>query len=613
MAPQIIHSSVKQLVEQQQYVFDTFWSKGRPAEQRIKEIEEGVVTRYKTRVLENPQQINNHLRYVIENAAERSVCCSIGGMQLIYNNFFDLYQKILNAPGRKKRVVTELGKNKGIRWITTITEKDNIDLIKIFLNAGVQIRHVRNLPAMNFAVDNRYVHATIDKIEDGKTVQSLLISNEPAYVKHFGYIFEGLWKGGTDAVERLKDIEEGVALADIEVIKNSAEAQNLYLNLVKNATTEILLIFPSINALIRQEKMGAIQLFKEAAEEHNVKVRILMPNRNIDEQIVQRLNQYSPNYIGFRIIQQVSDTKATILVVDRKISLVMEIRDDSKTTFVEAIGLSTYSNSKAGVLSYVSIFENLWIQTELYEDIKKAHEKLNVHDKMQREFINIAAHELRTPIQPILTFSEVLYSKRQKDCKGRTGVKAKSELVLLDVIIRNAKRLRQLTSDVLDVIKIETQTMQLSKEQFNLNQVIIDVIKDYRNFFQKSNVKLIYENKDKDVVIAADKTRLTQVISNLLSNSVKFTNEGTISINVENRQNQKVIVSIRDAGTGIDPEILPRLFTKFVTKSTSGTGLGLFISKSIIEAHGGRMWAENNASGEKGATFTFSLPLTNTT
>jgi len=613
IAPQIIHSSVKQLVEQQQYVFDTFWSKGRPAEQRIKEIEEGVVTRYKTRVLENPQQINNHLRYVIENAAERSVCCSIGGMQLIYNNFFDLYQKILNAPGRKKRVVTELGKNKGIRWITTITEKDNIDLIKIFLNAGVQIRHVRNLPAMNFAVDNRYVHATIDKIEDGKTVQSLLISNEPAYVKHFGYIFEGLWKGGTDAVERLKDIEEGVALADIEVIKNSAEAQNLYLNLVKNATTEILLIFPSINALIRQEKMGAIQLFKEAAEEHNVKVRILMPNRKIDEQIVQRLNQYSPNYIGFRIIQQVSDTKATILVVDRKISLVMEIRDDSKTTFVEAIGLSTYSNSKAGVLSYVSIFENLWIQTELYEDIKKAHEKLNVHDKMQREFINIAAHELRTPIQPILTFSEVLYSKRQKDCKGRTGVKAKSELVLLDVIIRNAKRLRQLTSDVLDVIKIETQTMQLSKEQFNLNQVIIDVIKDYRNFFQKSNVKLIYENKDKDVVIAADKTRLTQVISNLLSNSVKFTNEGTISINVENRQNQKVIVSIRDAGTGIDPEILPRLFTKFVTKSTSGTGLGLFISKSIIEAHGGRMWAENNASGEKGATFTFSLPLTNTT
>jgi two-component system sensor histidine kinase VicK len=328
-------------------------------------------------------------------------------------------------------------------------------------------------------------------------------------------------------------------LADIEVIKNSAEAQNLYLSLVKNATAEILLIFPSINALIRQEKMGAIQLFKEAAEEHNVKVRILMPNRNIDEQIVQHLNQYSPNYIGVRIIQQVSDTKATILVVDRKISLVMEIRDDSKTTFVAAIGLSTFSNSKAGVLSYVSIFENLWIQTELYEDIKKAHEKLNVHDKMQREFINIAAHELRTPIQPILTFSEVLYSKRQKDSKGRTGVKAKSELVILDIIIRNSKRLRQLTSDVLDVTKIETQTMQLSKEQFNLNQMIIDVIKDYRNFFQKSSVKLIYENKDKDVVIAADKTRLTQVISNLLSNSVKFTNEGTISINVENRQNQK--------------------------------------------------------------------------
>jgi two-component system, OmpR family, sensor histidine kinase VicK len=611
IAPKIIYSNVKQIVEQHQYVFDTFWSNGIPAEQRIKEMEQGIVTRYETRVLESPQQINNHLKYVIENAAERSVCSSIGGMQLIYNNFFDLYEKILNASGRKKRDVKEGRKNnKGIRWITTIAEKDNIDLIKIFLNAGAQIRHVKNLPAMNFAVDNKYFHATIDKMESGKMVQSLLTSNEPAYVNHFNFIFEGLWKSGIDALERIRDIEEGVTLADIEVLKNSAEAQSLYLNRVKNATTEILLILPSINAFIRQEKMGAIQLFKEGAKERNVKVRILMPEPNIEAQTVQHLKQHSPNYIGVRFIQQVSDTKATILLVDRKISLVMEIRDDSKTTFVEAIGLSTYSNSKAGVLSYVSIFENLWIQTELYEDIKKTHEKLNVHDKMQREFINIAAHELRTPIQPILTFSEVLYSKRQKDCKGRTGVKAKAELVLLDIITRNAKRLRQLTSDVLDVTKIETQIMQLSKEQFNLNRVIIDVIKDYRNLYEKSNVKLIYENKDKDVVIEADKARLTQVISNLLSNSVKFTSEGTISTTVENKQNQEVIVSIKDAGTGIDPEILPRLFTKFVTKSTSGIGLGLFISKSIIEAHGGKMWAENNANEEKGAKFTFSLPLT---
>jgi two-component system, OmpR family, sensor histidine kinase VicK len=611
IAPQIIYSNVKEIVEQQQYVFDTLWSKGRQAEQRIKEIEEGIVTRYETRVLENPQQINNHLKYVIENAAERSVCCSIGGMQLIYNNFFDLYEKILNTPGRKKGEKEEGGKNKGIRWITTITEKDNIDLIKIFLNAGAQIRHVRNLPPMNFAVDNRYFHATIDKLEDGKTVQSLLTSNEPVYIKHFSSIFEELWKGGIDAAERLRDIEEGVALADIEVIKNSAEAQNLYLNLVKNATTEILLIFPSINAIIRQEKMGVVQLFKEAAEDRNVKVRILMPKNNIDEQTVLHLKQLSPNYIDVRFIQQVSDTKATILAVDRKISLVMEIRDDSKTTFVGAIGLSTYSNSKAGVLSYVSIFENLWVQTELYEDIKKTHEKLNIHDKMQREFINIAAHELRTPIQPILIFSEVLYSKRQKDCKGRTGVKAKEELVFLDIIIRNAKRLRQLTSDVLDVTKIETQRMQLSKEQVNLNRVIKDVIEDYTNHIEKLNVKLIYENKCKDVIIEADKARLTQVISNLLSNSVKFTKEGAISITVENKQTQEVIVRIKDTGKGINPEILPRLFTKFATRSYEGTGLGLFISKSIIEAHGGKMWAENTANGEKGATFTFSLPLTN--
>ena len=125
--------------------------------------------------------------------------------------------------------------------------------------------------------------------------------------------------------------------------------------------------------------------------------------------------------IDVRYIVQMSETKATILVVDRKASLVMELRDDSKTTFVEAIGLSTYSNSKAGVSSYIAIFENLWRQTELYEQLKEAHEQLKIHDKMQKEFINIAAHELRTPIQPILGLTEVLHSRKNNIDKEEHG------------------------------------------------------------------------------------------------------------------------------------------------------------------------------------------------
>ena len=150
-------------------------------------------------------------------------------------------------------------------------------------------------------------------------------------------------------------------------------------------------------------------------------------------------------FIDVRYLEKMSDTKATILIVDRKVSLVMELRDDSKLTFDEAIGLSTYSNSRPGVLSYVSIFENLWKQTELYEQLKH-------QDMMQKEFINIAAHELRTPMQPIIGLTEHL----------RSQIKDVKQQELLEITIRNAKRLQRLTNDILDVTKIEGRSLELN-------------------------------------------------------------------------------------------------------------------------------------------------------
>jgi signal transduction histidine kinase len=280
----------------------------------------------------------------------------------------------------------------------------------------------------------------------------------------------------------------------------------------------------------------------------------------------------------------------------------MELRDDSTTTFEEAIGFSTHSNSRPGVLSYVAIFENIWMQTEMFEELK-------VHDRVQREFINVAAHELRTPIQPILALTEVLRSQI-KDVKQRE---------LLDITIRNAKRLQRLTEDILDVTKIETKTLDLKKELFNLSELIMITMTDYKNQIAKENkgrsltLQLIDSNGG--IFIEADKGRIYQVISNLLSNAIKFTSEGSISIAIKKDEEheekyKEVVMSISDTGTGIDPDIFPKLFTKFATKSTAagGTGLGLFISKSIVEAHGGKIWAKNNPDG-KGATFTFSLPI----
>lgn len=243
-----------------------------------------------------------------------------------------------------------------------------------------------------------------------------------------------------------------------------------------------------------------------------------------------------------------------------------------------------------------------------------ANEQLKIHDKMQKEFINIAAHELRTPIQPIIGLSEVLRSKKGSYSVGGLENQQQMHDEFLDVIIRNAKRLGRLTQDILDITKIESQSLTLNKEKFNLNQLISDAVEDYRNQLAKENTD--GKNIQLEIVsneslwVEADRTRIHQVLSNLLSNAIKFTIEGTISVITERKDNE-IFVSVSDVGTGIHSEILPKLFTKFTTKSNTGTGLGLYISKSIVEAHGGRIWAKNNADSnmeQVGATFTFSIP-----
>ncbi len=371
----------------------------------------------------------------------------------------------------------------------------------------------------------------------------------------------------------------------------------MYLNLIKNAKKEIILMFPTINAFNRQVKMGVLELSKVL----NIKVRILVPAHKSTYQTLQRLRELHSNF-HVRYIEQTSGTQCYVSRSRWKVFISNgdKRENDSKTTFDEAIGLSTYSNSNAGVLSYVAIFENLWKQTELYEDIKKAHEQLKLHANAQKDFINVEAHELRTPIQPILGLSQLLLSK--------TGsIEQYNEL--LNSINRNAKRLNRLSDDILDATKIESKSLELKKERFNLNDIIINAIDDVilGDLVNYRNVQLLYEPQH--IVLVADKGRTSQVISNLLSNAIKFTKKGTITIPTKiDEDNNHILISVKDTGSGIDPEILPELFSKFKAKSFSGTGLGLFISKSIVEAHGGRIWAEKNSDG-KGTTFTFTLPL----
>jgi len=276
--------------------------------------------------------------------------------------------------------------------------------------------------------------------------------------------------------------------------------------------------------------------------------------------------------------------------------------------FVNIIALALSSIQYNAILSE----RNAVIQTQF--------QKLKESEKMKDEFINVAAHELRTPIQPILGLTEIIHSE----------ITDPRQLDYLDVVIRNARRLKRLTDNVLDVTKIESKSLKLNKEPINLNIVIAEVLKEYTSKIQHKNikgerdrqypsrVKISYElkQKDDDIIIEADKNRLAQVMSNLISNALKFSekeSEARISITVEKNdleegRDQNILVGIKDSGEGINPVIFPNMFSKFVSSSYSGTGLGLYICKNIIQAHGGKIWAENNKNS-KGATFYFTLPF----
>ena len=490
----------------------------------------------------------------------------------------------------------------------------------------MQIKHVKNLPPINFAVGKNEVNLTIEKMEGGKMIQSLITSNEPSYVTYFYSIFEQLWNEGVDAQDRIRNITEGRAEeTDIEIIPNPKKGIDNAWKILRSAKKEILIVCSTSNAFRRQLQIGGLQLLKEIVEKNNVKVRILVPADTEAKLTIKEISISNPG-IDIRSLEEALQTSITIIIVDRKECIIVESKDDTKETPYDAAGITTYSNSKTIATSYVSIFESLWNQTELFEELKKSNRQLanlykqviatnkqmKTSSNMQKEFINVAAHELRAPIQPILGLAEVLRQQNQQPDNREDQVYSENN-ELLNVIIRNARRLQQLTENILDVTKIENNSMELNKEEFILSKAILESFTDFASQLskeQKENVELIVAVNEGDVLVVADKHRINQVINNLLNNALKFTKQGQITLSTEREEKygKEVIVKIQDSGPGIDPDIMPRLFTKFATKSYSGTGLGLFISKSIVETHGGKMWAENNLDG-KGATFLFTLPI----
>jgi len=508
-----------------------------------------------------------------------------------------------------------------LRYITEI-RTENVSFCKELLTSVVnELRHLDGIKG-NFYVSEKEYIAPAALHEKDKPSSQIIHSNMKEIVEEQQYVFDTLWNKSIPADDKIKEIEQEIEPEYFRVINDNEEATNILIDLVKNAQREILFLLPNDKALSRIDRLGMLDHLIEKCNkkvndsgeeegENRFQAKIICPLSDANLSIVNRILQNTSPSNHTRIVNG-NNSSFGIIIVDNKKFLKVELREPEAEQFSEAIGLSFYSNSNPSVESYKLFFELLWNE-------RTANEQFKLSDKMQREFINIAAHELRTPAQSVLGYAELM-RENALDKQAKIG----ESIEEIEAIYRNAVRLQKLTNDILDVSRIESQTLNLDKEVFDLNELMQRIVQDYKSYLRrhsdsisntKSPVQLFGYTGDCELIIEADRDRINQSISNLINNAIKFTSQkgGIISIKTEKRndkgENQEVIIDVKDTGEGIHPEIIPRLFTKFASMSNSGTGLGLYISKSIVEAHGGRIWAENNSDG-KGATFSFSLPIT---
>lgn len=580
---------------------------------------------------------------------------------------------ILNNTCKFKELYTVL-RNKGvtIKIITEITV-DNIEDCKQVIDLfNANIKYLDTVKG-NFALLDDKIYLASPKLIKTKLIPELIYSNEQEVVEQNRYLFETLWKEAKPAEQKIREIQDGrlpfeTFIIDdpnkifsyaktqetTRIIEHSNEIRKLLLHLVKNSKKEILIVYPSSKAVDLQKKIGTLDILLKKSQE-NISVKILSPtNVNLVEMInlnQSQLTELELKNINIREISKQQELKPTVLMIDRKHVLALELKNDTSDTFEEATGLATYSTSDPTVLSYISIFESLWEQTDMSISLRMANEKLVRTEQMERDFINTAAHELRTPTQAIMGYAELdseVFDDLLKNPKVFEDKDLRRIITHLqkhfDAISRNSTRLDDLISNLLDVSRIEssmTNSLSLHIEKLDLIKEIKESIKnqlDQKIKIKNIEINFINDSLDEQCWIYADRSRLNQIISNLIGNAIKFSNQnGRIDIMIkDNASNSKrhmdkinsltknkksdlqkrngrkkemeeIFVNISDTGKGISTKIMPNLFEKFMTDSDTGTGLGLYITRNLVEAHGGRIWAFNNNDGI-GATFIFSLP-----
>lgn len=566
-------------------------------------------TAERTEIWSGLETISRKSFEVLSRAKVTSDCCHDSKSPLILvttEQYFEMIKQ-LKAKGIRQRFVTEI-------------TQENVKYSKE-LACYVELRHLEGVKG-NFGIVDGKEYGAAANIYDMQPPVEFIYSNVKTFVEQQQYFFELLWNKAIPAEQRIREIEEGRTSENLDIIQDTEKSINRAFDIMNKTQKELLVLFATPRTFTFALRGESADIYRKISKK-GVDIKLLVPrgSAEIENEHMRKVREISPK-INLRQSDVGLNTRITIMISDRKEFMNWELKDDTLDNPYLAGGIATYSNIRALASSYAIIFDNLWKMTEILENLRIANVKLENSENAMKEFINIAAHELRTPLQPILGLSEMLHDARNDPDHHRK---------LINVIVRNAHKLENLAENILDVTRIDSGRLQLSTQKVDLHELVESVVLDFHAVVEneidkkENNRKAIiclkdeYPDRSEDTnsehpIVLADANRIVQVITNLLSNAVKVSKEGdraliTITRGIRVIDGQPTaIVSISDQGQGINPEIMTRLFQKFISGSEKGTGLGLYISKNIVKAHGGDIWAENNKSG-LGATFGFTLPL----
>ncbi|WP_415309760.1 sensor histidine kinase [Candidatus Nitrosocosmicus sp. FF01] len=602
------------------------------------------------------------------------------------------YKLLMNYPSESIEKIS----NERIcsRYIIEITT-ENLDYCKAMMKK-FELHHLDNLKVNSIIYENKFSFISTEtkcksygdnEEEFDKNVNVTIIHNSTSeIVKYQEKIFDILWQNSIPADEKIEELkkekETSIKFSDYEFESKNLDSvtpfdndsrnivqitrikeliKSLLISNVLNSKSEILLTIGLLHHLRYFWNIGLHAELKRANKK-GVRLIILYPEDGKSDMTRRHVENFVSSTEENVRLSGVSGPIGTVIIVDNaKLILIDSKRGDKSTNNGF---LAVYSNNKSVVSNFGSLFDTLLnekevlnyaVETKLQlessnKELEEYNHRLKTYSDAQLEFINLAAHELRTPTQAILGYIELLDNAVVGDITNQN---------YMNSIERNCNRLARLVEDLLDISRIESRNFVLHKEKTNLIDLIDTVIKDYKVEVQKrneegekngdgryiKNVEILSswnlsdekENNPSVLNIMLDRSKIIQVLSNLINNSLNSiyndktnskSNGNSINIiitkmthsnsnnNTESDRNNKssdikneLLVTIKDTGKGMDSEVIPRLFEKFITTSASGTGLGLYISKAIIEAHGGKVWAENNTN-EKGATFRFTLPAT---